>query len=66
MFDAVFRAKNVIRVEMTIANQCTGDASDESRSRLFLAFIYIYFLPQKIVHLLQIYIIFEMVSILKV
>ena len=61
---------------MTIANQCTGE-----RNRLFpflmkkfkqikIAFIFsilILFLTlKKIVYLLQIYIIFEMVSILKV
>ena len=66
-------AENEIRVEMTIANQCTGERnhlfpflvknSSQSRSRLFLA---IYFLPQKIVYLIQIHIIFAVLSVLKV
>ena len=55
-------------VEMTIANQCTGERNHllpmKSRSRLFLAVVFISY--QKIVYLLQIYIIFEMVSFLKV
>ena len=74
-FKTKFSAQKGIRVEMTIANQCTGE-----RNHLFpflmkkfkpikitcIFSICIYFLPQKIVYLLQIYIIFEMLSILKV
>ena len=67
--------KHEIRVEMTIANQCTGERNHLFSFRMkkfrpikitFKFSICIYFLPQRIVFLLQIYIIFEMVLILKV
>ena len=67
--------KNEIRVDMTIANQCTGEQNHlfpflmkkfNPIKITFIFSIYIFFLPQKkIVYLFQIYIIFEMVSILK-
>ena len=59
---------------MTITNQCTWERNHLFPFRMkkfkpikiaFILSICIYFLPQKIVYLLQIYIIFEMVPITK-
>ena len=75
LISTLISAENEISVEMTIANQFTGE-----RNLLFpflmkefkpikIAFIFsidIFILSQKIVYLLQIYIIFEIESILKV
>ena len=68
--------KSEIRVEMTIANECMGGQNHlfqflmKKFKPIKIAFIFsicIHILPQskKIVYILQIYIIFEMVSILK-
>ena len=72
LYKLVLKIKSL---SMTMANQCKGKwnylfpflmKKFNPIKITFIFSIYIYFLPQKKVYLLQVYIIFEMVLILKV